>query len=85
MLFKLKSMARNQGYIQSMCKNLLKYLTCALALIRTFSFKQQKPAEAGEMKMEFIINMQGILWNPDEEMQVASGWPGIRSQSAREP
>lgn len=37
------------------------------------------------VKMEFIINMQGILWNPDEEMQVASGWPGTRSRSAREP
>lgn len=35
--------------------------------------------------MEFIRSTQGVLWNPDAEMQVASEWPGTRSRSAREP
>lgn len=43
-LFALKSAARNQEYIQSMCKNLL---TLVLTLIGTFSHKQQKLAKIG--------------------------------------
>lgn len=36
--------------------------------------------------MEFIVNsMQDVLWNPEEEMQVASGWPGTRNWGTREP
>lgn len=48
MLFELRFMAINQGVYSINVQEFTKYLTCALALIRTFSCKQQKPAEAGD-------------------------------------
>lgn len=60
-------------------QELTKHLTCALTLIRTFGCNNKNQVKLMVVKMEFIIKMQGVIWNPGGEMKLASDWFGIRN------
>ena len=64
---------------------LTRHLTCALTLIRTFGCNNKNQMKPVVVKMEFIIKMQGVTWNPGGEMKLASDWPGTRNGALASP